>query len=280
MILCLLAVVILGILYLYWGNTSIKTTRINIVDSNIPDGFRGYTVAQVSDLQNASFGKNQDRLIKLLQEESPDIIAVTGDLIDSYHTDIDTAMAFVTRAVKVAPVYYINGNHEARVPQAYEELKRQMQQLGVKVLEHEAVSLEQDGSTLQLLGVSDPRFFVEDQRDSSFDRPIMTAALQNLMKNRDGYTILLSHRPELFDIYCSFDIDLVLCGHAHGGQVRLPLIGGLFAPDQGIFPKYTAGLYEDGKTKMVVSRGLGNSNFRLRVNNRPEVIFLTLTKGS
>ena len=100
--------------------------------------------------------------------------------------------------------------------------------------------------------------------------------LNNLADTESSYIILLSHRPELFESYVSCNIDLVLSGHAHGGQFRLPFIGGLIAPDQGIFPKYDAGLFTNGSTNMIVSRGLGNSIIPIRFNNRPEVIVIEL----
>jgi hypothetical protein len=98
------------------------------------------------------------------------------------------------------------------------------------------------------------------------------------MQSEDGaYTVLLSHRPELFDAYAANGIDLALCGHAHGGQIRLPLIGGLFVPNQGLSPKYSEGVHEKGQTKMAVSRGLGNSIAPVRINNRPELVVITLS---
>ena len=105
---------------------------------------------------------------------------------------------------------------------------------------------------------------------------MVSTKLNTLMEQETAYAILLSHRPELFETYAACGVDLVLSGHAHGGQFRLPFIGGLIAPNQGLFPKYDAGLFTDGNTNMIVSRGIGNSIIPIRFNNRPEIVLLEL----
>ena len=147
--------------------------------------------------------------------------------------------------------------------------------MGVTVLEDETQHLEIEGEKILLAGVDDPAF--SDNYSSADSVPIMQTKLEELMSD-DIYTVLLSHRPELFGVYCEYEADLVLSGHAHGGQFRIPFIGGLYAPDQGFFPEYDAGLYTDGKTNMLVSRGIGNSKIPIRFNNRPEVIAVELKK--
>jgi hypothetical protein len=149
---------------------------------------------------------------------------------------------------------------------------------GVIVLEDEAIPLERNGETITLLGLADPDFTVKG--DMFGEVPAMVSTkLKNLIGDESGYTILLSHRPELLETYVNCGIDLVFAGHAHGGQFRLPFIGGLVAPNQGLFPKYDAGLYTDGGTSMVVSRGIGNSIIPLRFNNRPEIVLVELNAG-
>jgi len=245
----------------YWGNTSIQTSHINITNEKIPLSFNDYTIVQVSDLHNTEFGNNQSRLLKAIRKASPNIITVTGDLIDSNHNDISKAMDFINGALKIAPVYYVTGNHEAK-SSLYSELKSNMLKAGVEILEDEGILLENSGESIELIGLNDTTF-------------LTGANLANLVNN-DKYTILLSHRPELFDYYVFNNVDLVLCGHAHGGQIRLPFIGGLYAPKQGFFPEYYEGVYEKNQTSMVVSRGLGNSIIPLRINNRPELVVITL----
>lgn len=270
----LAAVFLALVVWTVWGNTALEQSTCTIKSEKLPECFSGYRIAQVSDLHNAEMGDDNKNLIAMLREAKPDIIVITGDLIDSRNTNIEIALHFAEEAVKIAPCYYVTGNHEARVSE-YDELKSGLMGLGVVVLEGERIELEKNGEVIALLGVDDPSF----QTDylSGDAESVMKAELQTLMNENDAYTVLLSHRPELFDIYVESGVDLVLSGHAHGGQFRLPFIGGLVAPNQGLFPKYDAGLYTDKSTSMIVSRGIGNSIIPFRFNNRPEVILIELT---
>lgn len=271
----ILIVLIAFSVWVYWENTSIQATQISISSKKIPKSFDGFTIVQVSDLHNAEFGDDQNRLLSAIKDVSPDIITVTGDLIDSRHTDIKKAMKFLNGAVAIAPVYYVTGNHEARVDE-YTELETKMTNAGVIVLRDESTTLELGGNFISLLGLDDPSFTMKE--DTSGDSEAMICAkLEDILSKENGYTILLSHRPEFFDVYVENGIDLVLSGHAHGGQIRLPFIGGLVAPNQGLFPQYYEGVYKEEQTTMIVSRGLGNSIIPVRINNRPELIIVTLT---
>lgn len=256
------------------GNKALMVSTISISSSHIPAAFSGFRIAQVSDLHNTEFGKNNAELLKLLSESRPDIIAITGDLIDANHTDVGIALGFVQESVRIAPTYYVTGNHEAASPQ-YDTLKAGLEEARVIVLEDEAVSLERNGETITLLGLGDPDFTVNGDMFGETSAMVSTK-LKNLDDGEGGYTILLSHRPELFETYVNCGTDLVFAGHAHGGQFRLPFIGGLVAPNQGLFPQYDAGLYTDGSTSMVVSRGIGNSIIPFRINNRPEIVLVEL----
>ena len=258
--------------YLYWENTTIEVTFLEVVDFAIPVDFDGFTIAHISDLHNTEFGQQQERLLQKLVEAAPDLIAITGDLLDSYHPNITVAMEFINGAIAIAPVYYVTGNHESRLPELYAQLREQMESAGVVVLDNKAVTLEYGSSIIRVLGVDDPTFSAESDLYEDNEQ-VISAQLDVLLDDQSAYTILLSHRPELFDVY--HEAGLVLCGHAHGGQVRLPFIGALFAPNQGFFPEYTAGLYRQGDTQMVVSRGLGNSSFPIRINNPPELVVIT-----
>ena len=262
------------IIWTIWGNTALMVNTVTVTAGRIPAAFSGFRIAQVSDLHNAEFGENNARLIGLLSESRPDIIVITGDLVDSGHTDIDIAVSFAEEADRIAPVYYVTGNHEARLSQ-YDRLRNGLEAAGVSMLEDRAVELERDGEKITLVGLSDPDFTVRS--DIFGEVPAMVSTkLESLADTESSYTILLSHRPELFESYASSGIDLVLSGHAHGGQFRLPFIGGLVAPNQGLFPKYDAGLYMESSTQMVVSRGIGNSIIPVRFNNRPEIVIVEL----
>ena len=265
------------IIWTIWGNTALMVNTVTVTAGRIPAAFSGFRIAQVSDLHNAEFGENNVRLLELLSESGPDIIVITGDLVDSGHTDIDIAISFAEEAARIAPVYYVTGNHEARLSQ-YDRLRNGLEAAGVSMLEDRAVELERDGEKITLVGLSDPDFTVRG--DVFGEVPAMVSTkLESLADTESSYAILLSHRPELFESYASSGIDLVLSGHAHGGQFRFPFIGGLVAPNQGLFPKYDAGLYTESSTQMVVSRGIGNSIIPVRFNNRPEIVMVELFAG-
>ena len=257
------------------GNTKPESTAYKVVSSAIPDSFNYFEIAQVSDLHNAEFGDENSKLLELLSVVEPDIIVLTGDLIDSRQPDVEIALNFAGQAVQIAPVYYVSGNHEARVPE-YEKLKMGLAAAGVTVLENQKVPITRDGACITLMGIQDPSFrtdylFGDAQRVSG-------RAISALQDDTDGFTVLLSHRPELFEVYVAAGVDLVFSGHAHGGQFRLPFVGGLVAPNQGFFPKYDAGQFTEKNTTMIVSRGVGNSMIPFRIHNPPEVVVVELRK--
>lgn len=270
---CILSgILLILIVWTAWGNAALELNTYTISSRGLPDAFDGYRIAQVSDLHNAEFGDRNQRLLEMLREAEPDMIAITGDLIDSRKTNIAVALAFAEEAVKFAPCYYVSGNHEARVSE-YQDLKTGLEAAGVTVLDDAQVKIEVSGESITVIGVNDPSFHADYLTS---DAAVMDRKLSELSSEDAGFAILLSHRPELFDTYAAHDMDLILTGHAHGGQFRLPLIGGLIAPNQGLFPKYDDGLYSEGNTNMIVSRGLGNSIIPFRFNNRPEVVLIEL----
>lgn len=261
--LSLLAATILLIGWIAWGNTAVEANEYQIKSNKIPDAFQGFRIAQISDLHNAEMGEKNAKLLKLLANAEPDIIVITGDLIDSYHTDVEVSLQFVEKAVEIAPCYYVTGNHEARLSkEVYLHFEEKLESYGVEILHDEVISLERDGEYISLGGIDDSAFASSNHVEELF--------------TKDDFEILLSHRPEKFQEYVESGVDLVFSGHAHGGQFRLPFIGGLVAPNQGIFPEYDAGLFSEDGTNMVVSRGIGNSIIPVRMNNRPEVVVVEL----
>ena len=267
------AVLITLVIWIAWGNTALELNTYTVTSARLPECFDGYRIAHVSDLHNAEIGEDNEKLLTMLREADPDMIAITGDLIDSRNTNVEIALQFAQEAMKIAPCYYVSGNHEARVNE-YEELKIGLISAGVIILEDTQTEISIEEQTITLIGVNDPSF----QTDYLFgdSETVINSKLTELHTDGEVYTILLSHRPELFDTYADHDVDLVLSGHAHGGQFRLPFIGGVVAPNQGLFPEYDAGVYTDGNTNMLVSRGIGNSILPFRINNRPEVILIEL----
>lgn len=254
-----------------WSNTALQLNRYTVKSAQLPEAFNGYRIAHISDLHNAEKGRDNEKLLSVLREAKPDMIAVTGDLIDSRRTDMDVALRFMEQAMLIAPCYYVSGNHEARID-TYDALKAGLDQLGVIVLTNEMMGVGRNGEMITLLGLEDPDF---QTTDASLQ---VAKKLEELSANQAEFTVLLSHRPELFTVYADHNIDLVLAGHTHGGQFRLPLLGAVVAPDQGLFPKYDAGLYTEGETNMIISRGIGNSVLPFRFNSCPEVVLVELHK--
>ena len=242
-ILAIAAVLLALAVWTVWGNTALELNTYTVGSKELPDAFDGYRIAHVSDLHNAEMGDGNEKLLAVLREADPDIIAITGDLIDSRNTNIEVALAFAEKAMKIAPCYYVTGNHEARVSECA-ELKAGLEAAGVVVLENERGEIELSGETITILGVDDPSFNTDYLFGDSAS--VVSNTLAEISTEDDGFAVLLSHRPELFDTYVACGVDLALSGHAHGGQFRLPFVGGLVAPNQGLFPKYDSGLYTEG----------------------------------
>lgn len=266
------ALVVLAVFTL-WGNTALEVNELTVKSTKIPESFNGFRIAHVSDLHNAQIGQNNSRLLSALRDSAPEIIVITGDLVDSRRTDTAVALDFAKEAVKIAPVYYVTGNHEARIADSLAGFEKDLAAFGVKILHNETATLTNGSESVRLIGLDDPTFTPYLTHAETVD-----AQLASLC-SPEYYTVLLSHRPELFETYVKHEVDLVFSGHAHGGQFRLPFIGGVFAPGQGLFPEYDCGTFKKDETVMAVSRGIGNSIFPLRFNNRPEIIITELVRS-
>lgn len=260
-------------IFLYLQNNLISITEVKITSSKIPSSFKGYKILQISDLHNKKFGDNQDVLIQKIKSIDPDIIAITGDLIDSKSYDAEVSMQLIREIVKKYPVYFVTGNHE-QWSGKYNNLEKELKKYDVNVLRNEHVGIRKGEQEINLLGIDEPEFVTGNRDEGNIIIDEIKKA--KIEMQPDKYNVLLSHRPEFIKEYTNERLDLVLSGHAHGGQVRLPFIGGLVAPNQGVLPKYTAGLYVEQNTSMVVSRGLGNSIIPQRILNRPEIVVVQL----
>lgn len=266
-----LALFLALVVWVVWGNTALEINEYTIKSEKIGDGFDGFRIAHLSDLHNTEIGKENGKLLEKLTESNPDIIVITGDLIDSRRTNISVALNFTKKAVEIAPCYFVSGNHESRISE-YAYLESELKKQGVTVLDNKTAEIEKAGEKITLIGVRDPSFdFKGDFCDVD---NFLKSSIEPLQTKT--FTVVLSHRPELFDIYVNSGADLILSGHLHGGQVRLPFVGGLLSPDPSLFPEYDAGLFTENDTNMIVSRGIGNSAIPIRFNNRPEIIVVTL----
>ena len=258
----------LFVLWMLWTNLVVGFTKLTVKQENLPENFDGLRIVHISDFHNWSFSGMDELVMKRLKAFEPDFIAITGDIVDGYRTNIPLALSFVEQLVEVAPCYYSTGNHERGLDESERQwLFEGMEKAGVILLHDEAVNLEKSGQILTIAGLRD--------RSSSAEMSSITADINALCEAGD-FNIVLSHKPHCFEEYKASTADLVLSGHVHGGQARLPFVGGLYGPHQGILPEYDAGLYQDGDFAMVVSRGIGNSVVPVRFNNQPEIVLISL----
>lgn len=262
--------------FLYYQNNAISITTIKLSSSKLPHNFEAYRIVQLSDLHNKLFGKEQRRIIRKINKLKPDLIVVTGDLIDSRRYDEEISLILMRGIVDIAPVYYVTGNHEQSSGR-FGGLEKKLLDAGVHVLRNANDTIKLGDGVVRLVGVDDPIFNKTEDGDVDKINRHLQLAYEGL-DNPDAYTILLSHRPELFSIYEQHGIDLTLAGHAHGGQFIIPFVGGVIAPEQGFWPRYYAGKYESGQSVMIVNRGLGNSVIPQRLFNRPEIVLVELTQ--
>lgn len=266
----LIVIILLTGAFFYYQNNTLVSTDYLLKTNKITETIK---IVQLSDLHGKSFGNDQQKLVERISEVKPNIIVFTGDLIDSRKYDETNSLLLMELLVQIAPVYFVTGNHEWRSGQ-FDFLEAKLLELGVSVLRNTVESITIDGSQVLIAGIDDPAKPYNSKED-----PFGTV-LEKLANETqdDSLNILLSHRPELFSQYANYNFDIVFSGHAHGGQFRFPLIGGIVAPQQGFFPKYDSGVYTLDQTTMIVNRGLGNSLIPLRLFNQPEVVIVTVEK--
>lgn len=225
----------------------------------------------VTDLHSCRYGENMQELIREVEEAAPDLVLLGGDIFDDQAPPQNTEVFLQSIAARF-PCYYVAGNHEYWAgEEAFASMTAFMEGCGIHILKGDVERVEVNGQVLCICGADDP---------DNWERLPMKTQLDNMKQKtaEDGYTILLSHRPEYFDLYVDYGYDLALCGHAHGGQWRIPLlVNGIYTPDQGFFPEWAGGLYRAGETVMIVSRGLARETTAVpRIFNRPELVVVDL----
>lgn len=271
LLLILLVLIVAGILDSRWR---IVTTQYDLHYSDLPQGFEGYRIVQLSDFHLTELGKNNERLLAAVEKQKPDMIVLTGDFINESKEKTDGAQSeklrpFLAALLKIAPCYYVTGNNEwASTEMKF--LPEMLAQIGVTYLKNQSVLLSCGGQQIVLAGVDDP--------NGPADMIKPDALCQKLSEEYPGmFKILLAHRNDWPVKYPDLPVDLIICGHAHGGVIRLPGIGGLFGPGRTLLPKYDAGLFHSGSYDMVISRGVGNGKKLVpRFLNNPEVVTIIL----
>lgn len=266
-------------IFFFWQNNDIVISEYDYENPKVPKEFNNFKILHISDFHNKQFGKNHKLIMKKIEKVNPNIIVITGDLIDRRRFHPEISYNFIEHIVKLAPVYYVSGNHE-RKSGHYKEIIEELNLLGVETLENDFIKYSINDGYINIIGTKDPPTLTK-KRNSPSD----VAEMENFLSTFESdntLNILLSHKPELIDIYKYHNMDLIFSGHTHGGQFRIPFIGGIIAPNQGLFPKYDAGMYKEyndttgNLSTLFISRGLGNSSMPIRIFNRPELITVNL----
>lgn len=258
--------------FLLWGNCSLQTTETALVSPALPPAFDGLRIVELADLHGRVFGRGSRRLLAAVRRAEPDLICIDGDLFDEY-TDLAMLPPLLRGLCAIAPVYYVTGNHEWRVP-GLRGILAQMRACGVTVLQDDWRVLRRGEDALIVAGTDDPCGPAERKTPAELIADIRAEA------GEAAFLLLLAHRNDQLPQWSALGVQAVLAGHCHGGVVRLPFVGGLFGTDRRLFPAWDAGLYRQGETALYVSRGLGYTNVHFRLFNRPEVAVIVLRRGS
>lgn len=255
----------------WFENFTLSSSTFYVKSRALPAAFAGLRVVQISDLHGRRFDADSRYLLELVQRKSPDLIALTGDLADEF-TNLSVLPPLLRGLTALAPTFYVTGNHEWVLSrEKRQKLFALLDDAGVIRLPNDYRRLEKGGASIVVAGVDDRNGPYDQKRPAQLVREIRAAC------GKDVYILMLSHRNDELDGWASMGVQTVLCGHGHGGIVRLPFVGAVFGTHMDLFPDYTAGVYPKGQTNMVVSRGLGGSRkLPLRIGNRPEIVTIIL----
>jgi len=257
------------------SNTRLTTADFELRYPNLPDAFEGFRIVVLSDIHAAVYGDDNERLISKVREAEPDIIAITGDLIDKHRNlsaeaQLQIAGTLAEGLAGIAPVYFVTGNHDWNSG-VLRQLISDLEERGVRVLRNRYSQLFRDGDSIILAGTDDPNGAADMIKPAELVARIYEA-------EDPGFIVMLEHRNNNLRLYNELGVDLVLCGHAHGGLIRLPFTDGLVGPQRDWFPTYTNGVYAIGDTNMIVSRGIGNHTGVPRFLNNPQIVVAVLRK--
>ena len=270
-ILCICTILVLFLLLAC--DVRLKTVFYTIESEKVNEPVR---LALITDLHSDKYGKNQSTLVEAVKEQNPDVVLFSGDIFDD-EKGYENAELTIKRLAELYPCYYVTGNHEYWGYDVATILEK-VASSGAVILSGNCITLEIKGQTLNICGVDDPDVVKYQTGGTAISQQLENAEAAALAAGTEHYTILLSHRPELYEIYQNYAFDLVLCGHAHGGQWRIPfLLNGLYAPHQGLFPEYAGGRYDYNTGTMIVSRGLARESTPIpRIFNRPELVIVDI----
>ncbi|MEW5785871.1 MAG: metallophosphoesterase [Bacillota bacterium] len=281
-------VVIGALLFMSFGNNTIKISRYQVTLEGLPKSLDGLRIVHISDLHGKEFGPHNKRLARAIERQNPDLILVSGDMIDSRGDDGSAFIHLLDQLKGLDPVYCSLGNHEQIVKELtgterYNDFTQRIREAGAILLDNERVAINREGAIIAIYGFSAMLYQYTGYDTTAWEGAALEAWFIEEkigLPREEELTLLLAHNPKYLVQYGQWGADLILAGHVHGGVVRLPFVGGVFSPDMTLFPEYDAGLYSRGTAKMHVSRGLGNSVIPVRIFNRPDLSVITLRVDS
>lgn len=275
-IIALLAIAsILFLIRLYIDNEILEINSFEISSEKIPTQFNGFKILHLSDLHDKSYGSNNSKLLEKIDKISPDIIVLTGDMVSANDKDYNIFFNFIDNISSKYETFYIYGNHEESLKYSKKEvINEYLSKSGVKLLSNDNVTLYKDDAKVNIYGIMPDINYYRKQKEYKVTTDFVRETLNDI--NLNEYNILLSHSPKYFEVYADYGFDLVLSGHIHGGLIRLPIIGGVFSPDNELFPKYDSGLFKINSSNLIVSRGLSRGTTGFRLFNKPEMVVITL----
>jgi predicted MPP superfamily phosphohydrolase len=285
-ILLVLLVAIVGTVYV--SNQFIITSEYELAYSKLPASFDGYKILQLSDLHSKDFDDGNHKLLKKIREQNPDMIVLTGDMVNSTDLDFSVFLSLAGSLSADYEVYFIVGNHEQSLSESsLKYLHAQLAEMGIRVLDNEKAIIDRGDDSVELYGLWFNLRYYSDRTNDYVQQDAETYyfsvdKLQKILGENDGsrFSILLAHNPLYADTYFKWGADLTFSGHVHGGMIRLPFLGGIYSPERTFFPEYDGGLYTFGEQNLMVSRGIGNGNLGFRFLNSPEIVTVTLKKAT
>lgn len=273
-------IVIIPVITMIVSNKVISISRYTINSDKIPNAFDNFKILQLSDLHSKEFGNKNEELIKKIDQENPDVIFMSGDMVNSYDKNFEVFFQLVDNLSEKYSIYYILGNHEENLyDDDINEIIKYLKEKNVNVINNTKIELTKDNEKINLYGLGyNQKYYTQSGNkygnDMQYTENIISEVLGNV--NTNEYNILLTHSPLLFEAYSNWGADLVFAGHIHGGVIIVPFLGGLLSPEEKFFPKYYKGEYTLNNSKMIVNAGLGNGRIPIRMFNRPDVSVVTL----
>lgn len=260
---------------MYLDNKFINVSKYEIKSNKLPIEFNKFKIVHLSDFHSYDFGKNNIKVIEKINDENPDIIVMTGDMVNKYDNNFDRFLKLSEILSKSYRMYYIVGNHEKRLRDYHLNfIIEKLSQFNIKILNDEKIIIKRKNAFINIYGIDIPLSFYKIRNRPSNIEDVVDSVLKRCKEKE--YNILLAHNPLYFEIYSKFSVDLTLSGHVHGGMVRLPFVGGVLSPERKLFPKYSSGVYKVNNKELIVSRGLGHSKPGMRLFNMPEIVSITL----